>query len=87
MAWIRLRARLPGLATRREWRTSLKQRLVRWTPFGTVRSHAAVVRAIELARRGAGRIELAFGLAMLGRQQQARGDNIATLSGFGKRVN
>ena len=42
-------------------------------------AEAAVVRAAELARRGAGRIELAFGLAMLARVQRARGDQAGAL--------
>ncbi|HTD76751.1 MAG TPA: LuxR C-terminal-related transcriptional regulator, partial [Chloroflexota bacterium] len=42
-------------------------------------AEAAVLRAAELARRGAGRIELAFGIATLARLQRARGDHARAL--------
>jgi LuxR family maltose regulon positive regulatory protein len=42
-------------------------------------AEAAVGRAAELARRGAGRIELAFVLATLARVRQARGDHAGAL--------
>ena len=45
-------------------------------------AEAAVIRAAELARRGAGRIELAFALATLARVRQARGDQAGALETF-----
>jgi LuxR family transcriptional regulator, maltose regulon positive regulatory protein len=45
-------------------------------------AEAAVLRATALARRGAGRIELAFGMATLARLRRARGDRTRALEGF-----
>ena len=46
---------------------------------GLAEAEAAAVRAAELARRGAGRIELAFALATLARVRQACGDQAGAL--------
>jgi LuxR family maltose regulon positive regulatory protein len=47
-------------------------------------AEADVMRAAELARRGAGRIEFAFALAMLARVQQARGNRQAAVETLGE---
>jgi len=45
-------------------------------------AEVAVLRAVELARRGAGRIELALGMATLARLRRARGDHAGALESF-----